>query len=140
MPEGWQWDETLYLGSAPSYARGVCRFTEVAGVDPDAGMLAEGQRRAAAAGIRNVRWPRARAGELPTELAPIRIATFGQSFHWMDRERAAALVLGLLDPGGALVHVSGRKDMPSGNDTALPHPSPPYPAMRELIAAYLGPL
>ena len=35
-----------------------------------------------------------------------RVATFAQSFHWMDRDRVAALVLEMLEPGGALVHIS----------------------------------
>lgn len=178
MPEGWEWDETLYLGSAPHYARGrlpyapgladrlaeallldgegrlvdvgcgpgvltlslAHLFAEVVGLDPDAGMLAEGERRAVAAGIGNVRWLRARAEELPAELGPIRVATFGQSFHWMDRERVAALVLGLLEPGGALVHISDRKDVPEGVEGALPHPAPPFSEMRGLVKDYLGPV
>jgi SAM-dependent methyltransferase len=178
MPEGWEWDETLYLGSAPYYARGrlpyapaladrladvldldgegrlvdvgcgpgilalsfAHLFAEVVGVDPDAGMLAEGERRAAAAGIGNVRWLRARAEELPAELGPVRVATFGQSFHWMDRERVVAIVLGLLEPGGVLVHVSDRKDAPDEVDAALPHPTPPFAEMRELVKDYLGPV
>ena len=178
MPEGWEWDETLYLGSAPYYARGrlpyapgladrlaealrldgrgrlvdvgcgpgiltlalAHLFAEVVGLDPDAGMLAEGERRATAADIGNVRWLQARAEALPATLEPVRVATFGQSFHWMERERVAALVLGLLEPGGALVHVSDRKDMPAPIETALPFPPPPFAVMRELIAAYLGPV
>ncbi len=178
MPRGWEWDETLYLGSAPYYARGrlpyalglsdrlvaalgldgtgrlidvgcgpgilalslAHLFDEVVGVDPDPGMLAEGERRAAAAGIGNIRWLKARAEDLPGDLGAFRIAAFGQSFHWMDRERVAALVLAMLEPGGALVHVSDRKDTPPGGDEGHPHPPPQYPAMRELIAAYLGPL
>ncbi len=178
MPAGWEWDETLYLGSAPYYARGrlpyapgladrlaemlrldgtgllvdvgcgpgilalslAHLFAEVVGVDPDAGMLAEGERRADTAGIANVRWLRARAEELPAELGPIRVATFGQSFHWMDRERVAALVLGLLAPSGALVHVSDRKDAPEAVEAALPDPLPPFAAIRELTSWYLGPV
>jgi SAM-dependent methyltransferase len=178
MPKGWEWDETLYLGSAPYYARGrlpyapgladrlvdalrldgegrlvdigcgpgilaltlAPHFAEVVGVDPDAGMLAEGARQAAAAGIGNVRWLRARAEELPAELGPIRVATFGQSFHWMDRERVAALVLRLLAPGGALVHVSDRKDAPDATDATRPDPPPPFAEIRRLVADYLGPV
>ena len=178
MPKGWQWDETLYLGSAAYYARGrlpyapgLARalaaalqldgrgrlvdigcgpgilalalshlFEDGVGVDPDAGMLAEGERRAAAAGIGNLRWLQARAEDLPAELGPIRVATFGQSFHWMDRARVAELVLGLLEPGGALVHISDRKDAPQAADGAVPHPAPPFAAIRGLVEAYLGPV
>ncbi len=178
MPRGWEWDETLYLGSAPYYARGrlpyapgladrladalgldgtgrlvdigcgpgvlalslAHLFADVVGVDADGGMLAEGERQAAAAGIGNVRWLRARAEELPAGLGPIRVAAFGQSFHWMDRERVAALVLGLLEPGGALLHVSDRKDAPVATDAKRPDAPPPFVEIRGLVKDYLGPL
>jgi hypothetical protein len=111
----------------------------VIGVDADPGMLAEGARRAAAAGITNVRWRQARAEELPGDLGPFRVVTFGQSFHWMDRDRVATLMLSLLAPGGAFVHVSDvKEEMAQPSD--LPHPMPPYSAMRELIRTYLGPV
>jgi SAM-dependent methyltransferase len=99
-PEGWQWDETLYRGSAPYYVRGrlpyapgladalrrilaldgqgrlldvgcgpgivtlplAQLFTEVVGLDPDPGMLAEGARRAAEAGVENIVWVRPGGG------------------------------------------------------------------------------
>ena len=179
-PEGWQWDETLYLGSAPYYVRGrppyapglaetlrrvlsldgkgrlldvgcgpgvvtlplaPC-FTETVGLDPDPGMLAEGARRAADAGIENIIWVRARGEDLPAGLGRFRVATFAQSFHWMDRERVAAAVFEMLEPDGALVHISDVK----GNETRhrssdeLPHALPPYDSMRELIRRYLGPV
>lgn len=179
-PEGWQWDESLYLGSAPYYVRGrppyapglaetVRRilaldgqgrlldvgcgpgvvtlplaqlFAEVVGLDPDPGMLAEGARRAADAGVQNITWVRARAEDLPAGLGPFRVATFAQSFHWMDRDRVATLVLEMLEPGGALVHISdlkggGTRDR---SDDELPHSLPPYEAIRELIRRYLGPV
>lgn len=175
MPEGWQWDETLYLGSAPYYVQGrlpyapgladalvtalslngegrlldvgcgpgvltltlAHLFAEVVGVDPDAGMLAEGERRASAAGIGNVRWVQARAEELSGEIGPVRVASFGQSFHWMERDRVATIMLGLLEPGGAFVHVSDVKE-PFTQPGGLPFPAPPYEAMRALVRQYLG--
>ena len=177
MPEGWQWDETLYLGSAPYYLRGrlpyapgladrvatllsldghgrlldvgcgpgivtlllAGRFEEAVGVDPDRDMLAEAERRATEAGIGNARWVRARGEDLPAGLGSFRVATFAQSFHWMDRDRVAATVFGMLEPGGALVHISDVKETRVGPDD-LPHPSPPYAAIRELVRRYLGPV
>lgn len=175
MPQGWEWDETLYLGSAPHYARGrlpyapglaerladalsldgtgrlldvgcgpgiltlelAHLFAEAEGVDPDKGMLAEGERRAAAAGIANVRWTQARAEQLPGDLGPIHVATFGQSFHWMERERVAATMRELLEPGGDFVHVSDIKE-PIETLVDLPYPAPPYDEMRALVREYLG--
>jgi SAM-dependent methyltransferase len=181
-PEGWQWDETLYLGSAPYYVRGrppyapgladVLRrilaldgegrlldvgcgpgvvtlplahlFAEAVGLDPDPGMLVEGARRAAEAGAGNIVWVRARGEDLPAGLGKFRVATFAQSFHWMDRDRVAAIVFEMLEPGGALVHIS---DLKVTDDQArdrgaeeLPHASPPLAAIRELIGRYLGPV
>lgn len=178
MPEGWHWDETLYLGSAPYYRRGrlpyapgladrLARllsldghgrlidvgcgpgvltlplahlFAEAVGVDPDAAMLAEAERRATDAGIANVRWLRARAEELPAGLGSVRAATFGQSFHWMDRARVAAIVFAMLEPGGAFVHVSDVKGDRSAPGDRLPYPNPPDDAIEHLVRAYLGPV
>jgi SAM-dependent methyltransferase len=177
MPEGWEWDETLYSGSAPYYVRGrppyaprladrltetlsldgtgrlidvgcgpgiltlllAHLFAEAVGVDPDVAMLAEGERRATDAGIKNVRWVRARGEDLPADLGTFSVATFGQSFHWMDQDRVAAIVLGMLKPGGALIHVSDAKETPENADELL-YPAPPYAAIRELVRHYLGPV
>lgn len=178
MPEGWQWDETLYSGSAPYYVRGrlpyapglvdrlACVlgldghgrlidigcgpgvltlmlthfFDEAVGVDPDAGMLEIAGRRAVDAGVKNVRWERTRGEELPASLGIFRAATFAQSFHWMDRPAVAAIVFDMLDPGGALVHVSDIKGALDAipDDPQLPHPQPPNAAIRELVRQYLG--
>jgi SAM-dependent methyltransferase len=177
MPEGWEWDETLYLGSATFYARGrppyapgladeLARvlsldgrgrlidvgcgpgvltlllahlFAEAVGVDADAGMVAEAERRAAEAGIANARWLRARGEELSPDLGTFRVATFGQSFHWMDRDRVAAIIFGLLEPGGAFVHVSDVKEAATP-DLVAPYPGPPEAAIRGLVRRYLGPI
>jgi SAM-dependent methyltransferase len=178
MPEGWEWDETLYKGSAPYYARGrlpyaprvadelagvlaldghgrmidvgcgpgtvtltlAHLFDEAVGVDPDAGMLAEAESRAAKAGIHNVRWVKARGEDLPFGLGTFRVATFAQSFHWMDRPRVAAIIRGMLEPGGTLVHVSDVKEDRPASGLNVPHPRPPYDTIRALVRRYLGPV
>jgi SAM-dependent methyltransferase len=178
MPEGWQWDETLYLGSAPFYVRGrlpyaaefpsrladalqldgrgrlidvgcgpgvvtlalAHLFEDVVGVDPDEGMLTEAQHRATAAGIANVRWVRSRAEELPADLGTFRVATFGQSFHWMERDLVASTIRSMLEPGGAFVQIADAKDARPDTETKLPFPAPPYAQIRELIRARLGPV
>ena len=143
VSEGWEWDPSLYEGSAPFYAVGrvpypaevadVLRrelgldgtgrlldvgcgpgpfallladlFAEVVGVDADEGMIEEAGRQGRAVGAGNVRWLCMRAESLPAGLGTFRLATVAQSFHWMDRPRVAAILLGMLDPGGAVVHV-----------------------------------
>ena len=57
-------------------------FEAVVGLDPDADMLAEAARQAAAEGITNVTWVHALAEDLPDAFpGPYRLVTFGQSFH-----------------------------------------------------------
>ena len=178
MPRGWQWDETLYRGSAPFYERGrlpypagladavaaVLRldgrgrlldvgcgpgiialrlahlFEEVVGLDADADMLAEAERRAAELGVTNARWVCALAEDLPAGLGTFRVATFAQSFHWMDRDRVAAAVFDMLEPGGAFVQVSAWADGLPEPDQPLPHPQPPHATIKDLVARYLGPV
>ncbi|MFI1095675.1 class I SAM-dependent methyltransferase [Streptomyces sp. NPDC020917] len=115
-------------------------FREVVGVDPDAGMIAEARREAAARGLAGkTRWVRAAAEELPAGLGVFTVATFGQSFHWMARGLVAATVRDMLRPGGAFVHVADLKGerLATGG---LPHPAVPYEAIDGLVKRYLGPV
>jgi SAM-dependent methyltransferase len=177
MPDGWQWDSTLFRGSAAHYERGrlpyaprfaetlatalgldgrgrlldvgcgpgtvllaMARFfTEAVGIDPDDGMLAEAERQAGRRGVTNVRWVAARAEDLPAGLGEFRVAVFAQSFHWTDRDRVAAAVLAMLEPGGAFVHLSDLKSPPA-EPTPLPLPPPPYAQISDLVRRYLGPI
>jgi SAM-dependent methyltransferase len=113
-------------------------FGPVVGLDPDAGMLAEGARAADERGITNIRWVRGLAEDLPAVApGPYRLVTFGQSFHWTDEQRVAEAVYDLLEPGGALaliVHtVAGRSRPPAPGVPAIPHDE-----IRALVAKYLG--
>jgi len=177
MPRGWEWDATLFRGSARYYERGrlpyppgladaiaatlaldrrgrlldvgcgpgtialrlAHLFAEVVGLDPDADMLVEAERRAAELGIGHARWVRARAEDLPAGLGAVRVATFAASFHWMDRDRVAAAVLAMLEPGGAFVQVSAPQDGLPAPDRPLPYPLPPRAAIAALVRRYLGP-
>ncbi|MFE0102343.1 class I SAM-dependent methyltransferase [Streptomyces sp. NPDC059009] len=179
MVAGWEWDESLFAGTAAYYRRGrlpyapglaevlagvlgldgrgrlldvgcgpgtvgltlVDRFGEVVGVDPDAGMIEEAVRAAAAQGVAGkTRWVRARAEELPSGLGEFTVATLAQSFHWMDRALVAATVRDMLRPGGALVHISDAKEDPPAAGGALPWPVVPYEAVQELVVRHLGPV
>jgi SAM-dependent methyltransferase len=112
---------------------------EVVGVDPDAGMLVEAQRRAGEMGITNASWLQFRAEEIPGNVGPFWAVTFGQSFHWVDQPLVAAKMRDMLEPGGAFVHVADVKT-PLGERELLPHPAPPYAQIRALIASWLGPV
>lgn len=127
-------------------------FGEVVGVDPDAEMLEEAARRAAQAQAPDaaeahdgspvpaakMRWVRARAEDLPLGLGMFDAATFGTSFHWMERDRVAATVRGMLRPDGAFVHVADLKTE-DRTPVALPYPAAPAARIRELVRSFLGP-
>ncbi|MFE0130880.1 class I SAM-dependent methyltransferase [Streptomyces sp. NPDC059037] len=178
MAAGWEWDETLFSGTAAYYRRGrlpyapgladelaevlhlegrgrlidvgcgpgtialtlAHLFAEVVGVDPDRGMIAEAGRAATERGVAGkTRWVRARAEELPAGLGTFTVATFAQSFHWMDRDRVATTIRDMLRPGGVLVHISDEKSQPRTTE-GLPYPAVPYAAMDELVRRHLGPV
>jgi hypothetical protein len=103
-------------------------------------MIAEARARAAAHGLHTVTWRRMRGEELPGGLGTFRVATFAQSFHWMDQPLVARRVRGMLSPGGAFVHVSATTDRGVAGDDPLVHPRPPWDGIADLIAGYLGPV
>jgi ubiquinone/menaquinone biosynthesis C-methylase UbiE len=99
-------------------------------------MIAEAERRATAVGVGgDIRWIRARAEELPAGLGTFTTATFGQSFHWMNRDQVAANIYALLHPGGAFVQISDLKGESLPLE-GLPFPPPPYGAIKNLIRLY----
>jgi len=172
-----RYDPTLYLGTAPYYARGrpayarglvatlaaelklngagrlldvgcgpgvltlllAGRFAEAIGLDPDAGMLAEAARRADERGAHTIRWIQGRAEDLPTlNLGTFRLVSFGQSFHWTDRERVAETVYEMLEPGGSLALVNHEvKGRPQPRGPS--YPPIPHDAIQALLDRYLGP-
>ncbi|MFG2062741.1 class I SAM-dependent methyltransferase [Micromonospora sp. NPDC048871] len=175
MPEGWQWDQSLFRGSAGYYDQGrlpyapgytdrlaetlgldghgrlldvgcgpgtvtlpfARYFVEAVGMDPDPEMLAEAARHADSLGVRNVTWVEARAEDLPRGLGIFQVVLFAQSFHWTDRDRVAATVLEMLEPGGWIVHLSDLKT-PRADPAPLPYPAPPYDRIASLTRKYLG--
>jgi SAM-dependent methyltransferase len=112
---------------------------EATGVDADVGMIAEAEALAVRAGVGNVRWRVLRAEDLPAGLGLFRLVTLAQSLHWMDRDRVARAVHGMLEPGGTCVHVHATTHEGVEGSRPLPHPEPPRAAMAELIRRYLGP-
>ena len=114
-------------------------FDEAVGLDPDADMLVEAARCTGERGIANIRWVQARAEDLPgLGFGPCRLVTFGQSFHWTDREVVAEAVYDLLEPGGAMVCIASEvegRPVPPGPD----HPPIPHDEIGALVARYLGP-
>jgi len=113
---------------------------EVVGLDADAEMLEQARLAARRHGVTNARWVNMRGEELPAELGAFDLVTFAQSFHWMERRRVAALVHGMLRPGGALVHVHATTGSGDSSSDPLSRPRPPYERIRALVGSYLGPV
>jgi ubiquinone/menaquinone biosynthesis C-methylase UbiE len=114
-------------------------FAEAIGVDADAAMLAEAARLAEQRGVQNVNWRHLRAEELPAGLPSVRVATFAQSLHWMDRRRVTAAVRAMLEPGGKAVHVHATTHQGVMSGARLAHPLPPREQITRLVRRYLGP-
>jgi len=101
---------------------------QVIAVDLDANMLAEGRRLAADAGRDNVRWVQGRAEEVLPALGQFNAVIFGQSLHWMDRDRVLGLVRdAVLDGGGLAILDEGLARTPESWT----------PVAAEVIARYL---
>jgi ubiquinone/menaquinone biosynthesis C-methylase UbiE len=113
-------------------------FSHAIAIDPEAGMLREGERRCATAGIVNVRWIQGVAEEIPTlDVGSCRVVTFGQSFHRVRQLEVADAIYNLLEPGGSLVLISNQLEgraMPLGPG----FPNIPDAEIRELVISYLG--
>jgi SAM-dependent methyltransferase len=130
----------LDVGSGPGTVA-LCvgpLFEHVTVLEPDPGMAAEAGANLREAGL-DADVVVATAEELPAlGLPPLRVVTFGQSFHRTRRAEVAESVHDVLVPGGALVHV--------GHDTSRPAPEPPpgvppipRAAIDALVRSYLGP-
>jgi SAM-dependent methyltransferase len=114
-------------------------FEHATGLDADADMLAEGALQAAAAGITNIEWVASRAEDLPPRPGLFRVVTLAQSFHWMDRDRVARALYGVLARDGALVHVHATTHQGVDTDVALPHRRPPRGEIDDLVTRFVGP-
>jgi len=176
--DAWEWDETLFAGSARHYGIGrmpyppsladaigkeldldgtgrlldvgcgpgsltlllAPRFEAAVGVDADHDMIIEARRRAHESSVDNVEWRHLRAEDLPAGLGTFRVATFAQSFHWMDQLLVARRVRDMLSPGGSWVHVGATTHRGVAGEDPLPYPRPPWERIDDLIVRYLGPV
>ena len=81
-------------------------FDEVLAIDPDPEMVAYARRTAVERGLDNVTVRQIRAEDLQADARPLRMAIFGDSFHWTDRPRVGEMIYDLLEPHGHLAVLS----------------------------------
>jgi SAM-dependent methyltransferase len=83
------------------------RFAEVWAVDQEPGMVALVKKKAAAAGIGNIRGVVSAAQDLPAADESFDLVASGNAFHRLPRAAVAALILRWLRPGGYLALLWG---------------------------------
>ena len=113
-------------------------FEEAVGVDADEEMLAEGVRRAVAAGVTNIAWVQGKGEDISPDLGHFRVATMAASFHWMDRGRVAGLLRQRLIDDGVLAFVHATMQRGVDGTAPLSDPRPPRQQIDALVAEFLG--
>ena len=106
-------------------------FEDVVAIDPEPDMLRVAERMARDREVTNIRFLGLRAEDVPPALAPFRLVTFGNSFHWTDRTRVARALFPLIVPGGGLVALA--------SSTVWSGAAPWKRALLDTIKAWLGP-
>lgn len=112
-------------------------FERAIGLDPAPEMLAVARDRAAEQGLTRVEWLAARSDDLPRlqeTIGPVRLATLGRSFHWMDRDATLRDLYRLIMPGGGLAVASDRL----GSSLLDPNVAGAWQvALREILTRYV---
>ncbi|HEX5414642.1 MAG TPA: class I SAM-dependent methyltransferase [Chloroflexota bacterium] len=119
-------DRILDLGAGPGQLSLLVAplVAEVVAIEPEPDMLAEGERRAKAQGVNNVRFVLASSDDLPTlgpSLGRFRSALMGQSFHWMiEKDRVLRDLSAMIDQtdGSVGFIVPWRVAVPDALETA----------------------
>jgi ubiquinone/menaquinone biosynthesis C-methylase UbiE len=122
----------LGCGPGPVAIRLAPLFERVVGMDPEPDMLAEGAVQAALAGVTNIEWVRGRSEELSPDLGTFRLATMGESFHWMDQAATLEALYELVEEGGGVAILSRGTPLP-----LLPM-TPWRTAVARILRQYLG--
>jgi SAM-dependent methyltransferase len=114
---GWSTrDRVLDVGAGPGQLSLLIApfVAEVVAIEPEPDMLAEGERRAAMAGVGNLRFVAGSSDDLPALRSPLGLfcaALMGQSFHWMvDKDRVLEDLSAMIDEAyGAVAFVTPRR-------------------------------
>jgi SAM-dependent methyltransferase len=99
----------LDIGTGPGFlAIDAAAFAgAVTGLDPSAEMLAQATANAQRAGVA-VTFVQGTSYDLGPQFGPLRLTTFGRSFHWTDRAATLLALDALTEAGGAVALVNDR--------------------------------
>ncbi|HZQ81658.1 MAG TPA: class I SAM-dependent methyltransferase [Gaiellaceae bacterium] len=138
---GWSPDGRLLdLGAGPAQVslRLAPFVGEVVVMDPEPDMVAEGERRAAAAGARNLTFVVGGSDDLAAiapELGPLAGAVISQAFHWLrDQDSVLRALDTLLDPNAGAVAIVGFVKEPDPNGWLG---EPPWDAVGQILREHL---
>jgi SAM-dependent methyltransferase len=84
---------------------------EVVAVDVSPEMIEEARKQAHLAAIPNIVWHKMPAEAISPELGIFHLATFGGSFHWMDRVLVLDRCYELLELGGGIAIIGGGRSI-----------------------------
>ena len=86
-------------------------FEKALALDPDAGMLQEGQKKAKKARITNIEWQKKSSKDLAPLSGHFRLVTMGGSFHWMEQELVLNQLYEMVESGGGVAVSGGAKPL-----------------------------
>ena len=109
-------------------------FDSVLALDPDEGMLQEGQKKSKKAQVTNIRWQKKSSKDLPSLGEHFRLVTMGSSFHWMEQGLVLNQLFDLVEPSGGLAIVGGAKPLEFSSES-----SQRDKLVQKVIQKYLGP-
>jgi hypothetical protein len=77
-------------------------------------MIVEGKAEATWRGITNVGFVLGSSHDLSPAMGEFRVATMGESFHWIDRDQVLATLYEMIAEGGGVALASKQFAMPPG--------------------------
>jgi len=108
-------------------------FEKALALDPDAGMLQEGQKKAKKARITNIDWQKKSSKDISSLSGKFRLVTMGGSFHWMEQEQVLNQLYAMVEPGGGVAVSGGAKPLEFSSRA-----SQKDKVIQEIIKKYLG--
>jgi SAM-dependent methyltransferase len=134
-------DRVLDLGAGPAHVsvRLAPFVGEVVVMDPEAGMIEEGRRRAEAAGVDNLTFVVGGSDDLASDLGRFAAVVISQAFHWMaDQDAVLRRLDPLLDDERGAVALLGYVNDPDYNRVCVGLDRPPWDEVERILKRHLA--